>query len=195
MKKLILIRHGETEYTKTRRYCGHEDIPLNAKGIKQAKRLSGKLKSMRVDRIYSSDLKRALETAKIAFPKKTILKKKRLREIDFGEFSGLTFEEAKRIYPRSYKTWLNDPAKSRIPKGESMSILKNRVEACFKIIFGQNPKKTIALVSHGGPIRIILLKILGQNLDKFWNIKQDTATINVIEFKKNGPRWVNSSLS
>ncbi|MCQ9207675.1 MAG: histidine phosphatase family protein [Omnitrophica bacterium] len=182
MKKLILIRHGETEYTRQRRYCGHGDIPLNIKGIEQAKRLRAKLKNIKIDIIYSSDLKRALQTAKIAFPKRIIYKRKGLRENDFGQFSGLTFGEASKIYPRVYRRWMCNPLEAKIPDGENLPNFAKRVEGCFKRIFDRNPKRTVVLVSHGGAIRIMLLKLRHQGWDKFWDITVKTADVNIIRF-------------
>lgn len=190
MKKLFLIRHGETDYTLHRKYCGQKNIPLNANGIKQANYLRTKLKNIKIDKVYSSDLKRAFQTAKIVFQNKIVHKRKALREIDFGKFCGLTFEEASRLYPDVYKTWLSNPANVKIPKGESLTNFAKRVERCFDEIFSQNAKKTVVLVSHGGLIRIILLKILGQGLDKFWKIQQDSAALNIIEFKNGVARIV-----
>jgi len=183
MKKLILIRHGETDYTLQRKYCGHENVALNATGIEQAKYLRSKLKNIKIDMLFSSDLKRAFQTAKIAFPKRIILKRRGLREINFGQFSGLTFEEANKSYPKIYSTWLNNPIKAKIPNGENFSDFAERIERCFKAVLRQNSKKTVVLVSHGGPIRIIILKILQKSLDKFWDIEVNTGAINIINFK------------
>lgn len=183
MKKLILIRHCETDYTLQRRYCGHEDIALNDKGIEQAKVLNAKLKNIKIDRIYSSDLRRAFQTAKIAFQNRIIFKRKGLREIDFGQFSGLTFDEAGKTYPDVYKTWLSNPKNVKIPKGESLSDFAKRIERCFRRISNQNSGKTVALVSHGGPMRLIILKILRQGLDKFWDVRLDPTAVNIIDFK------------
>ena len=183
MKKLILVRHGETDYTLERKYCGHENIALNAAGIKQAKRLRSKLKGLKIDTLYSSDLKRALQTAKFAFPKRVILKRKGLREINFGRFSGLTFEEANKIYPGVCNALLSNPIKTKIPKGDNFFDFANRVEKCFKTILRQNSGKTVALVTHGGVIRIIILKILQKSFDKFWDINPEIAGIKIIDFK------------
>lgn len=188
MKKLILIRHGETGYTEQRRYCGHNNTPLNSKGIKQAIRLRSKLKKIKIDKIYSSDLRRACQTAKIIFKNRLIIKKRNLREIDFGAFVGLTWKESSQRYPSIYKTWLNNPLYTKIPNGESVSKFKKRIEKCFANMLDQNQDKTVALVCHGGPIRIIILKILKQDMDKFWNIEQDIACINIIEFKNGIPQ-------
>ncbi len=190
MKKLILIRHGETDYTLQRRYCGHEDIPLNARGIEQANYLRYKLKNIKVDRVYSSDLKRTFQTAKIIFQNKIIYKRKKLREIDFGVFSGLTFEDVNRLYHDVYKAWLDNPANVKIPEGESLPGFVRRVEKSINEIFNQNMKKTVALVSHGGTIRVILLKMLRQDLDKFWNIQQDSTALNIIGFKNGIPEII-----
>lgn len=180
MKKLILIRHGETDYTEQRRYCGHGDVPLNARGIEQAEYLRAKLKNIKIDTIYSSDLKRALQTAKIAFPKRIIYRRKGLRENDFGRFSGLTYEEAGKTYPRAYSLWMHNPLDAKIPGGENLPNFAKRVEGCFKRIFDRNPKKTVAIVSHGGAIHIILLKLRKQGLDKFWDIAVKTAAVNIV---------------
>lgn len=188
--RLILIRHGETDYTLQRRYCGHENIPLNANGIGQADRLRDRLKKIKADSVYSSDLKRAFQTARIIFQGKVIHKRTGLREINFGQLSGLTFEESGRLFPDIYKAWLSNPAKARIPEGENLNDFAERVENCISRIFKQNLNKTVALVSHGGTIRIIILKLLKQSLDDFWNIQQDLTALNIIEFENKTAKAV-----
>lgn len=188
MKKLILIRHGETDYTLQRKYCGHEDILLSANGIQQAKCLGAKLEKIKIDRVYSSDLGRALQTAEIVFPKQSIIRRKGLREIDVGRFSGLTFEEAEKRYPRIYRMWRDNLSSVKIPKGEKVSDFAKRVRKCSQEIFDHNSGKKVAIVSHGGPIRIILLRMLKQDLDKFWRIEQNVAAVNIVEFKGGEPK-------
>lgn len=188
MRKLILIRHGETNYTALGKYCGHKDIPLNKKGMVQADRIWLKLKKTKVDKVYSSDLKRTLQTAKIVFKDKEIFKKKDLREIDFGRFCGLTIKETFRLYPKIYKVWLNKPLDVKMPEGESVADFTKRVLRCFRSISNQNLKKTVAIVSHGGPIRIILLNLLKLGIDRFWDIEQDVAAVNIIEFQNRVPK-------
>jgi len=188
VKKLILIRHGKTDYTEKQKYCGHENIPLNNSGVEQANRLRVRLKRMKIDTVYASDLSRASQTAEIAFPKRRILKRARLREIDFGQFSGFTFEQVGRMYPDIYKAWLNNPADARIPDGESLAGFAKRINDCFERICKQNPKRAVAIVAHGGPIRIILLSLLKKGLEKFWDIEQHAAAINIAEFKNGMPK-------
>lgn len=190
MKKLFLIRHAETDYTLQKKYCGYKNTPLNAKGIRQAKRLYHRFKNIKVDRIYSSDLGRAYQTAKIIFPNKNIFKKQSLREINFGKFCELTWEEASKRYPKIYKKWLSNPIDVRIPNGEAMLEFTERVKECFRKIYEKDLDKTVAIISHGGVVRIILLDILKEEVGLFWNIEQGTAAINIIDFRKGTPRVV-----
>ena len=183
MKKLILIRHGETNYTLKNMCCGQKDIPLNAKGIKQTQCLRYQFKDVKIDKVYTSNLKRAIQTAKIVFPNKIIHKRKDLGEIDFGQFSGLTYIEIKKLFPNSYNILINSPAKAKMPNGETMYNFAKRVEESFNKILKENTVDVIALVSHINPIKIMLLKILGCNLDKFWELQQDVTAINVVKFE------------
>ncbi|NQU95018.1 MAG: alpha-ribazole phosphatase [Candidatus Omnitrophica bacterium] len=190
MKKLILIRHGETDYTTQRKYCGHENIPLNAQGIKQAKRLRSRLKNIQIDAIYSSDLLRAFETAKLVFPDMQVTRTEKLREINFGEFSGLTFADVESKYPGTYKAWIENPESVKIPNGESLPDLARRVDRFFERITKDNLKGNVAIISHGGPIRILLLGLQRRGLDKFWEIEQRTTAINIIDFDKGVPKFL-----
>ncbi len=188
MKRLILIRHGETEFTSQRRYCGHEDVPLNGDGIKQIECLRHRLDGVKIDTVYSSDLRRAMQTAGIIFKGRRILKDESLREIDLGAFSGLTFTQAQRLYPKIYGTFLKNPQDVKMPKGESVRGFAKRVTIGFADICRKTKNKTVAIITHGGTIRILLLKISGSPLDKFWTIEQDTAAINIVEFKDGIPK-------
>lgn len=185
MRKLILIRHGDTDYTLNKRYCGQRNTPLNKRGIAQAKRLRKKLKGLRIDKVYSSDLKRAYQTAEIVFKGKRIVKRRGLREIDFGRFCGLSFQESTKLYPAVYNLWMNNPIDAKIPEGESVKTFAKRVLKTFKKIFKQNRKKVVAIVSHGGPIRVMLLYLLGLGFDKFWEIDVGVTHVKTVEFKKD----------
>lgn len=182
MKRLILIRHGETDYTLKKRFCGQENIPLNISGKAEVRRLRQRLARFKIDRIYSSDLKRALETAKILFKERVIFKRKCLREIDFGCISGMTYDEVNTLYPAVLRSMEVEPLSMKIPQGEGLVDFSRRVTKCYWDIALENRNKTVAIVSHGGPIRIILLNLAGLTLDSFWKIEVDTAAFDMIEF-------------
>ena len=96
MLRLILVRHGETEWNAQRRYQGHSDVPLSALGRRQAARAAERLAALKIDAVYTSDLGRALETAEIIAEQRglEVCAEPRLRELNFGVFEGLTFDEA-----------------------------------------------------------------------------------------------------
>jgi len=187
MKRLILIRHGQTTYSAEKRYCGIEDVPLNEVGKKQARCITRKFARQHIDAVYSSDLKRCLETAFIAFPNEDIHKRRAMREIDFGFLSGKRYDDINNVYPRIYDQWLKNPISVKMPGGEAVSGFKRRIEKCFLRIVAQNRRKVVAVVAHGGPIRIIINRVLGKGMNNFWEIRQDTAAVNIVDFKKGLP--------
>ncbi|TAM37878.1 histidine phosphatase family protein [bacterium] len=181
--KLVLIRHGITEWNKQRRYCGCKDIGLSSLGKAQAIRLRKKLKGFEFDRIYCSDRKRALQTRAILFGKNDFIKMKDLREIDFGVLEGLRHEEILKKYPKFYKEWLADPYKGRIPEAEPMPIFKKRVQGAIKKILQAGRGKTIAVVCHGGVIGIFVSSLLKSR--NFWRYVPSPASVTLIEHNNN----------
>ncbi len=184
MARLILIRHGETDYNLHRRYCGFSNPPLNDKGRQQAKILATKLEGVRIDKIYSSDLKRASETAQIIFRNSPIEKVADFREVNFGLFEGLKYEQIIEKYPKLYGNWIDILPKIKIPKGEGLKDLSKRVKKRLFSILSRHKDKTIALITHGGPIRVILCDALKKDLKAFWQIEQESAALNIIEYSQ-----------
>jgi len=185
MTRLILIHHCETDYNLQNRYCGFNDPVLNNKGIWQSKRLACRLKDVKMDKIYSSDLKRAYQTAKIIFKSNTIEKLKDFREMNFGLFEGLRYKDIIKRYRKLYGDWLCNPLKVKIPGGEGLIDLSKRVKERLSIIFAQREYGTIALVTHGGPIRIILCEALRLDLKMLRQIEQGFGALNIINYFKD----------
>ena len=182
MTRLILIRHGQTDYNLQNRYCGFSNPPLNNQGIKQSKRLTARVKDIKIDKVYSSDLKRAYQTAEIIFKNNPIEKVADFREVDFGLFEGLKYGELTKIYPKLYRDWINNPIEVKIPNGECLKDLNKRVKKRLSSILSQHENKTLALVTHSGPIRIILYSALNSDLKMFWQIEPKTAALNIIDY-------------
>jgi len=179
--KLMLIRHGASDWNLKRRYCGFADRPLAAKGKKQAKRFRKRIKCLKVDAVYSSDRKRALQTAGIAFAGAKIKKMPGLREMHFGIFEGMTFKEIMKKYPKIHKEWLNDPFSVTIPKGERLDALRKRVANAIKKIIRDNPNKTVAVVFHGGAISAYITAILKSK--DFWKHIPGPTGVCTLEYK------------
>lgn len=182
--RLILIRHGQTEWSCQKRYCSYTDVDLNEEGISQARRLSKRLSNEKIYRVYSSDMKRAFQFAMIALKDIPIERLPDLQEMNFGIFEGLTYQEIMNKYPDVYKKWLNNPLGIIIPEGESLNSLATRTRKALAKILSINNNETVAVFTHAGPIKVILCDILKLDLGKIWQIEQDLAGLNVIEFDK-----------
>ena len=201
--KIYLIRHGETEDADSGRYKGHLDVPLSENGDKQIKKLAkyisgeaGKRGSAEVVRsespdflisglsaIYCSDLIRAVKSADIIaeqFDLKPMILAG-LRERNFGEWEGMTFNEIEEKWPDAFSAWASNPLKFSPMGGESTSEVRERVMPAFNEITDKHKGQNIAIVSHGGVIRIILCELLGMPLENIFRIEQDFAALNIIE--------------
>jgi len=127
-------------------------------------------------------MKRTLQFAKIVFkdlPAEQLLD---LREMNFGIFEGLTYQDIMEKYPRIYRNWLENPLDIIIPRGEGLNSMARRVRKALRRIIFHNSNKTVAVFTHGGPIRVILCDILGLDLKEVWKIEQELANISIIEF-------------
>ena len=184
--KLILIRHGQTEWNLKKRYSGFLDVGLNKTGKIQAKRLIGIFKEEKIDKVYTSDRKRAIQTARIIFKKARIEKIPDLREVHFGVFEGLTYKEIMAKYPVIYKKWLKDPFSVRPPKGEHIQDFKKRIVTALHRIVKLNKNKTVAVFTHGGAISIYMGHLLKSG--KFWEQIPQSASVSILEFKGKKPK-------
>lgn len=180
--RLILIRHGETDWNIEKRYCGFKDVPLNANGVKQAERLHDRFRNEKTDKIYSSDSSRAFDFAKIIFKGRTVEKMPELREINFGIFEGLTYEETMKKYPEIYSLWLKDPFRVTIPKGDNLTDFKKRADAVINRLLSLNGDgKTLAVITHYGFISVIMSSF--SDSKDFWDIKPELGGVTIIEFE------------
>ncbi len=193
MTKVYLIRHGETEGAETKRYKGHIDVPLSDNGIEQVKRLSAFLEGTRSRRpdmtispihaVYCSDLDRAIKSAEIiAGPHglKPVINEG-IKERNFGVWEGMSFEEINEKWPDAFSAWADNPLRFSPMNGESTLAARDRAMPAFQEIVNNHKEGNIAIVTHGGVIRIILCELLGIPLENIFRIEQDFAALNVIE--------------
>lgn len=153
------------------------------RGRKQAEKLSQRLKNELVHKVYSSDRKRALQSAEIIFKGAKIEKVGDLREMSFGIFEGRSYKEILRKQPLLYKKWLKRPFNVTIPGGENPMDFKKRIMRAFKKITLRNKGKTVAVVCHGGTISVILNYSLKSK--DFWKRIPASASLNIIEYKNS----------
>ena len=150
--RIILVRHGETEWNRTHRFQGRSNVPLNEKGKKQARALALALKDEPLSAIYSSPLLRAMETAnfiKVFHPSVPLFGEPGLVEMDLGDFEGLEAQHWATKYPDFLKTWQEHPASVKMPGGENLSEVQVRaLDALERITRFHPPESTLLLCCH-----------------------------------------------
>jgi len=183
MLELILIRHGETDSNIRGSYLGWTDMELNETGIDQVKLLKERLKGIKVDKIYSSPLKRALQTAKIINEnfQLDIVTDDGLKERNFGIWDDLTHEEMSRNYPEEFNEWINDWIKYRIKGGESALEAYERSAFFVDGVIRRNKDGVIMMVTHLGTIRFILAHLLDLGIENSWHFRVNNASITKVE--------------
>lgn len=163
--RALLIRHGETDWNAAGRWQGNAPVPLNHVGQTQARALAAYLaaQSQRIDAIYSSPLPRARQSAQaiadaLALPVRT---DNRLREVDTGDWQGLSRAEVEAWDSERYAAYQADWYNVPIPNGESRRQCQARARAAFDDIIARHPGCTIGIVSHGGTLGMLLESLLG----------------------------------
>ena len=180
MATLILVRHGETVWNVEKIYRGRADVNLDEVGIKQAELLGKYLSNWELEAIYSSPLRRALDTATIItrYQKIGTHIAEGLVDFDYGEWQSLPEQEAKRLYPTLHKEWHNNPHKVRMPGGESLEDVRRRAIEVVNSVLSKY-QGSVVLVSHRVVNKVLICSLLGVDNSYFWNIKQDVGGITI----------------
>ena len=178
MTSLILIRHGQTDWNASGRWQGQADPPLNDHGRRQALRTAEDLSGQQPAVLYSSDLRRALETARIVAVKfgLAIVPEPRFREINLGQWQGMLSTEIEDKYPDEFRRWHTAPLSVRPPGGEDIPTLAARVLAAINEIIVRYPDQSVAVVAHEFPITVIVSRSMGLGLENLRDQIQGTGT-------------------
>lgn len=169
VKKLYLIRHGETDLNKKRAFYGSLDVPINETGIKQATELKEKMAKKSVDTVITSGLKRAQMTRDIIFPDMVKIIETNFNEKGFGLWEGLIADEIEVSFPKEWQAWLDAPFEYIPPGAESFLTFKNRVIAAFEDILEEYKQEdSIVIVSHLGVIRVLITYL--DPHQNFWSV-------------------------
>lgn len=187
MTKVILVRHGQTAWNHEKKYQGHSDVSLNEVGLRQAQLAAERLAKEKIAAVYSSDLLRAVQTAEIIAKQHNLqtLKVTEFREINFGLWEGLTYDEIMKDWPDILTSIYAGSGAVSMPGGESFCEVKQRAVAALEKLIASHDNETIAIVAHGGVLRVLLSHALGMELDRMWSIGQDSAAISIIEYFGN----------
>ncbi|MFX0073480.1 MAG: histidine phosphatase family protein [Candidatus Hermodarchaeota archaeon] len=189
--RIIFIRHGETDSVRKYIWNGTNDSqrPLNKTGIMQINQLIPFLKNYRPEIIYTSPLYRAIHTTQILqeeFNVESVLEKN-LSETHFGDWEGLSMDEINQKYQSDFKQWMENPTIFSPPKSEPLNNLISRVKSFIDnlIITNKTKNKDYFVVTHGGPIRAMIIDLLNIDLSLYWRIQIPHGSATCFEFKND----------
>ncbi len=192
MPRLILARHGQTDYNLARRYQGSVDIPLNATGTAQAQELRGRVAGLRVDAAYCSDLTRTRQTSAIVLQNHpsglTAKPTSLIREVSGGTFEGLTYDEIKAQYPEEQQAWEADRYNVAAPTGESLRDVQVRLLEFLEIVQKEQPgeNRNVLVVAHGGIVSSLMCQLMGTDFNRLWQWRVDTCSLTIVDLYDKG---------
>jgi len=194
--RLIIVRHGESEWNKIGRYQGQEDAALSDLGQRQAQALGGRLQREKIDAIYTSPLRRAADTARAIaeyhadVPFHT---EDALLEIHHGDWQGLYSKDVKAQYGAELREWQLYPTRSQMPNGESFSNILKRVVDFKERLEAEYGDQTLLVSTHDVVVKILVADALGINMDRINRLWITNASVSVIEYGNDLPYLVSLS--
>lgn len=185
LRRLTLVRHGETVGQSSIRYFGSTDIPLSDLGVRQMQRVGSTLAVERFDAVYTSNLCRTTAAAEIIAPQLGATPVVGFNEISFGDWEGLTREEIAQRDPQRYAAWQASPHDFTYPNGDTVSEFRARVATTFRQLFPALPEATL-IVAHRGILSTLLTEVLRLSPQQRMGLAIDLASIHVVNAT---PEW------
>ena len=193
--RLLLARHGATAWSDEGRYQGRTDLSLSVSGIAQAAKLGQWLAEERVEAVIHSGARRAAETVQQALPIPPAFTSLDVdwREIDHGDWEGLTYRQLETDFPDQARAHWDDPWNIAAPGGETLASVDERVRRAFASLVERWAGHTVLLVAHATPLQLLLCQLLGSPPNHYWRWKLDLGSLSCIELYASGPIvcWLN----
>ena len=167
--RLIIVRHGESEWNRVGRYQGQQDAPLSELGVRQAEALAGRLQREPLDAIFTSPLARAAKTAEAIarhHPAVPFEQTAALLEIGHGDWEGLMADDVIARYDEGLREWRNHPTRSQMPNGESFSNILKRVLDFKEQLCAKYHSRNVLVSTHDVVVKILVADALGMNMDQ-----------------------------
>ncbi|MEK7847284.1 MAG: histidine phosphatase family protein [Chloroflexota bacterium] len=189
MGLLAIVRHGETEWNRVERLRGRADLDLNPTGVKQAQAAARHLARWHPVAVYSSPLRRAWHTGQIiaetlSLPLHPL---DGLMDIDYGQWQGLSPDEAARRDGDLYRLWQDSPHLVKFPGGEGLAEVRARAEAALDHILDRHPQEPVVAVAHKVVCQMMVLALMSLDNSRFWQVAQDVAAINLFDLRRPYP--------
>ncbi len=187
--RLLLVRHGSTEHSLSRRFSGRNELPLIDHGVAQASAAAVRvLRWQPISAVICSPLRRARQSAELVAAAAGVdaVVDDDLAETDFGDFEGLTYAEAAQRRPHELAEWQSAPDRPP-PHGESFAAVTARVDAARERIVAAHRGTTVAVVTHVTPIKVLLRLALGAPPSALFAMFLDTSSISIVDYYADGP--------
>jgi alpha-ribazole phosphatase/probable phosphoglycerate mutase len=187
--RLLLIRHAQPDEDARGRCYGKLDIGLSAPGQRRAQLLARTLDRIPLAAVYSSPSTRALKTAAPIAAAHQLMPSvdDALREIDFGELEGRSYDEIQAVYPDLYRSWMETPTRVQFPGGESYTQLRRRAIVALEAIRARHRGELAAIVSHGGILRAMLADCLRMPDEAIFRIDQSYGALSIVDWIDGSP--------
>jgi broad specificity phosphatase PhoE len=198
--RLLLVRHGHTPDNDSLIYTGQRDTPLSSLGECEAHALSIRLTGEPLAAVYCSDLARATGTAeRVAQPHDLAVQRRSgLRELAMGKWEGRTYAQLALEDAAQLAQWIADPEHSAPPDGETAAEVRSRVRSLLLDQYQEYSEHTIAWITHGGVIGVLICDVLGLPVAQRWRLRCDLASITTVDVwipSGNSQRWVEGTLA
>lgn len=194
--RMIIVRHGESEWNRIHRYQGQLDAPLSELGLRQAEALANRLRNEHLDCIYTSPLQRAARTAEAIarfHPTVPLRQDIALLEIHHGDWQGKFINEIVEQFADGLREWREHPTRSQMPNGESFSNVLKRTLEFKERVLAAHRDETVLVSTHDVVIKILVADALGMDMDRMNCIWVTNASISVIEYGDHLPYLVSLS--
>lgn len=188
MARLLLVRHGETEFNATRRFMGYSDIELSPHGRRQIEALRGYMAAEKIAAAYASDLQRCVLTARLLTAGRDleVVPCPELRETNYGVCEGLTFSEIGKQYPDIARQCINFTPELSFPEGEAFLKFADRVIGFLDRVKDLGRQDSVLVVSHNGPIKVLICHLLGISQEHWWQVRVDPASLSIVDITPRG---------
>lgn len=191
MTRVVFIRHGQTEWNKSGRYQGQSDVALSEEGIGQARCLAEHFPLDRLDCAYSSDLQRSMATAEIVAGRfgLAVQKEPSFRELSFGDWEGLTYQEIVSGWPEAMTNFLTHPDIMEIPHGETFAQVRERaMQRLWEIVAEHESRDhVVGIFAHGAVLRTMLTALMQMPLSNVWTLSQYNTAVSIVRFDEGRP--------
>jgi len=189
LRRLLLVRHGETRHNREFRFTGWADPPLTRRGRAQARALGRRLRDEHLDAVYCSDLARTIETASLALQQKELeaIAEHGLREANFGAWQGLTFDEARARYPDEAQLLLDRSIEFCAPGGETIPQVHERVRLVLDRLHSTHAGGRVLVVASGGPIQILIASLFSMPIQGHWRLAVANCALSIVDFARGEP--------